>query len=662
MANTNYDELREQTAAKYDGQMLVVPNTDTSALINGYNTGVQNITNQYGNQMVTVPTLNADEIANTYNQAVGGINNKYDGMMVKPNSTYAQDMADTTNKYNETITQLGNQKQDAFNELNTLYGGMISDADKYYQAQIQASKDWAETQSNLQNQMTDFAISEINQNKEQSRKDYIKEQSGAYVDWQKQSNKYGAEAERMAASGLTGTGYSESSQVAMYNQYQSRVATARESYNLAVQNYNNAITEARLQNNSALAQIAFEALNTELELSLQGFQYKNTLLMDQFDKKTTIEDRYWQRELAALEQYNADRTFYFNKDQAEIKNALEQNMFTETQKQNEFENLYSGTKLHVDAINAQIDNALRQNTLTETQKQNAIKNLLDATGLEMDALQMAFDNAIKQNTLTETQKQNAIDLVNWMQSHEAELEDMRHDNELADKEFDWKKEQAQIENELAEREINALLQQNDILASQGGGDGDTYDEGIIEQLGISGKTPEEQAALIDKWVASRYLVEVKNEDGTIGFKINDKYTQGQARPNVDVRESTLEALSKNFMGGAYSADEVANMLNSGWLTKEKTSNGSYKISMSKNAKQVYDELGGFYTKEQLQDMMRSGYVETYIDSSGNNIQNNNTIHYRFTEKGRKLFGGSQHTTGTSQIFGTPNVKTTSAAK
>ena len=171
----------------------------------------------------------------------------------------------------ERFQQVEAEKQQAITEVDKTYSGMISQSDKYYQDQINASKDWANTQQQLQQDKTDFAIEQIEQQKAQANKDYTKEQSGAYVDWQKQSNKYGVNAEQMASSGMTNTGFSESSQVSMYNTYQNRVATARESYNLAVLNYNNSIKDAQLQNNSALAEIAYQALQQQLELSLQGF-------------------------------------------------------------------------------------------------------------------------------------------------------------------------------------------------------------------------------------------------------------------------------------------------------------------------------------------------------------------------------------------------------
>lgn len=206
------------------------------------------------------------------------------------------------------FTQVESDKKEALSEIETTYNGMIKDSDKYYQAQIDNAKAWAERQSQLQQEQTDFAIEKIEHQKTQAKKDYIKEQSGAYVDWQKQSNQYGANAEQMAASGLANSGFSESSQVSMYNTYQNRITAARESYNQAVLNYDNAIKDAQLQNNSILAEIANKTLEKQLELSLQGFQYKNTLLLEKANKKTEAEDRYYGRYQDVLNQINTENS------------------------------------------------------------------------------------------------------------------------------------------------------------------------------------------------------------------------------------------------------------------------------------------------------------------------------------------------------------------
>ena len=212
------------------------------------------------------------------------------------------------NYEDERFKEVETQKQEAISENEKLYSGMIDSSDKYYQDQINASKDWADKQTQLQQEQTDFAIEQIEQQKDQAKKDYTKEQSGAYVDWQKQSNKQGVRAEQIADMGMQNTGYSESSQVSMYNTYQNRVATARESYNNAILNYNNAIKDARLQNNAALAEIAYQALQTQLELSLQGFQYKNQLLQTMANQKLSIENNYYNRYQDVLQQINTENS------------------------------------------------------------------------------------------------------------------------------------------------------------------------------------------------------------------------------------------------------------------------------------------------------------------------------------------------------------------
>jgi hypothetical protein len=209
--------------------------------------------------------------------------------------------------YNDKrFTEVESDKKAALSELEQTYAGMINNSDAYYNAQINANKQWEAEQKKNQQAQTDFAIEKIEQQKAQAQKDYIKEQSGAYVDWQKQSNPYGANAEQMAAGGLQNTGYSESSQVSMYNTYQMRVVTAREAFERAKLDYDNQMNEARLKNSAILAEIAYNALQQRLELSLQGFQYKNQLILDKTSKKTELQNEYYKRYQDVLDQINKE--------------------------------------------------------------------------------------------------------------------------------------------------------------------------------------------------------------------------------------------------------------------------------------------------------------------------------------------------------------------
>ena len=215
----------------------------------------------------------------------------------------------TVNYDDERFAKVESDKKQALTDLEKTYGGMVDQSDAFFNAQIDASKQWADKQSQLQQEQTDFTIQQVEQQKEQAKSDYTKEQSGAYQDWQKQSAKHGVNAEQQASMGLTGSGFSESAQVSMYNTHQNRVASARETYNLAVQNYNNQITQARIQNNAVLAEIAYNALKEQLTYSLEGFQYKNNLILEQANKKVEMENMYYQRYQDVLNQINTENAF-----------------------------------------------------------------------------------------------------------------------------------------------------------------------------------------------------------------------------------------------------------------------------------------------------------------------------------------------------------------
>ena len=231
------------------------------------------------------------------------------------------------------LTNIINEKNNALNSINNQYNSMINSSDKFYEEQKDLAKDYAEIQKDLQQKNTDFAIEKIEQEKDKSQKNYIKEQKGAYADYQKASNDYGANAEQLATSGLTNSGVSETSRVNMYNTYQNRYASARQTYNDAVLNYDNSIKDAQMQNNSALAQISYNALKEQLELGLQGFQYKNSLLEQQIQVQQSIENAYQSRWQNMLNQINTERELEERKRQFDAQIALERQQLAYKQAQ-----------------------------------------------------------------------------------------------------------------------------------------------------------------------------------------------------------------------------------------------------------------------------------------------------------------------------------------
>lgn len=227
-------------------------------------------------------------------------------------------------------------RKTALDDVNNLYDNMVNNSDQYFQAQIDEAKNYANTQQQLQQANTDFTIEKINQEKEQAQKDYTREQKGAYADYQKASNNYGFGAEQLASAGLSNSGVSRTEQLSMYNTYQNRVATARDSYNRAVLNYDNGIKEAQLQNNSILAEIAHNALQAQLELSLQGFQYKNSLLEQQLNQRMNVESMYNTKWQQVYDQMNNERDYAERVRQFNEEMALNREQFNYQKSQNSY--------------------------------------------------------------------------------------------------------------------------------------------------------------------------------------------------------------------------------------------------------------------------------------------------------------------------------------
>lgn len=221
---------------------------------------------------------------------------------------------------NAKLQEYENEKNSLINQAQTNYNQTSAGAEQKYNELIDSAKDYGQQQAEITQAKTDQAIAEINQQKDKAEKDYIKEQKAGYADYAKQTNAYGTNAEIQASAGLTGSGYSESSKISAYNTYQNRYATARESYNQAVLNYNNQITQAQLQNSALLAEIAYNSLQTQLSLALEGFKYQNELLNNLLSQKMNISSTYnslWQSQYNTLlneAQFNEQMSYQKQRD------------------------------------------------------------------------------------------------------------------------------------------------------------------------------------------------------------------------------------------------------------------------------------------------------------------------------------------------------------
>lgn len=217
--------------------------------------------------------------------------------------------------YNQNIqktqTDLNNaetERNNLINDYNTNYDKRLSDYDNLIKDRENYINNWAETQKENQQKQTDYNISLINQNKEETQKNAEKETKDAYVDYMKQTNEYGGAAETLASKGLATQGYSESSRVGMYNTYQNRVATTNAALTKANTEFNNQISQALINNDIQLAEIALNQMQESYKLALEGFEYKDTMYNNKINYINDINNNYFTRKSSLqdrIDNYNS---------------------------------------------------------------------------------------------------------------------------------------------------------------------------------------------------------------------------------------------------------------------------------------------------------------------------------------------------------------------
>lgn len=292
------------------------------------------------------------------------------------------------------------EMETAINEMESGYNSIIAENNATKNSMLTDIEDVKNEQIAAANKNTELAIDTIEKQKEWAQKDYIKEQSASYADYQKQSNRYGANAEQMAGNGLTNTGYSESSQVAMYTAYQNRVAVARESYQRSCDEFAIAIANAQAQNSSVLAEIAASALEQSLQATMTFAQMNNTLLTEKVKQKQAIKDSYYQRYLSELDAIIKEKTFQ------------------ETMKQNE-------EKLQIEKEAQEADEAYKQEQLAIERKRLQLQYNANANKHQNSGVTTSGKKATTYNTKSHIEQNKNAKETGYPTTYEGAVEFMK---------------------------------------------------------------------------------------------------------------------------------------------------------------------------------------------------------------------------------------------
>ena len=224
------------------------------------------------------------------------------------------------NYNDDRFLQLEEEKKNQLEQTNQQFDDLMNEREDLTNQQNDLINKWEQTQSSNLDQQLQFQKDLIEQQKQEAQKAYEQEAKSAYTDYRKETDAYGVSREQQVGAGMGNTGYSESSKVSMYNTYQNRLATSKQTMDKAYIEFDNAIREAQLTNDVTKAENALTALQQKLQIALEGFNYKSEQTQNKLNWQYQIGNDYYNRYQDIQNQIN------YENEQAEARRQWEEQM------------------------------------------------------------------------------------------------------------------------------------------------------------------------------------------------------------------------------------------------------------------------------------------------------------------------------------------------
>jgi hypothetical protein len=192
----------------------------------------------------------------------------------------------------ERYQKLANERQTVFDKSNQTYEDLINQNNAYSQGVDTYLNNYQTTQNDIYDKQLAYQTELQNQNKEKAEREFQKEaqaSKNAYYDF---INPYGVQAEIQAKNGLAGSGYSETVKSQAWTTQQNRTAQARASMNEAKLQFDNAIKEAQLNNDTQKAQLALQILEQKQNEMLRSFNYTSEARQNQLNNYQNLDSDY----------------------------------------------------------------------------------------------------------------------------------------------------------------------------------------------------------------------------------------------------------------------------------------------------------------------------------------------------------------------------------
>ena len=244
-----------------------------------------------------------------------------------------------------------------------------ADLEQKYANNINQQNEWLNESEKIQNEQIDAntkqTLNEIEQQRKYTQQDFNKEARGAYQDYKNLVNPYGVQAENIYSNGLGNSGYSETSKLNAYNTYQNRYATARESTDRLMEDFNNQMTQAQLEGNRELAQVALNKLQTQMDNLWNQLNFDSSLTQNKANYNQWLEQFNYQKQQDEIANAFAREQFEYQKQQDAISNSSSSG----SSSYSNYSNPYALTDTYlIDSANENNGNV--DNNLTSSNKSN----------------------------------------------------------------------------------------------------------------------------------------------------------------------------------------------------------------------------------------------------------------------------------------------------
>ena len=195
----------------------------------------------------------------------------------------------------ERLSVINQQKQEAINQSNNMYEGLLTDNENIYNQQLDYTNQYEQTQNEALDKQLAFQQEQIEKQKQEAQQIKETEAKKPKNDYTSFVNPYGYQAEQFASQGLANSGVSETAKLGGWNTYQNRLATANKAMQDAFTEYDTAINEARLNNDVQKAQNALTKLQMQLEYAQNYYSNKSTISQNQLSNNQALDSDYFNR-------------------------------------------------------------------------------------------------------------------------------------------------------------------------------------------------------------------------------------------------------------------------------------------------------------------------------------------------------------------------------